>query len=236
MSDDGHRDDPNLGNVDPGKKDGEATFTLRREVIEDDPLPIPLAPEPYNLKRFPGPNNRRAHWVPKFLEVLALQGQIGIACTAAGIRRQTYLNLAKEDPEFAEQARVAKQDATDRLAYALWKRAHEGVTEEKGIWNTRRDPKTGNITREKVATETKMTYSDVGAIFLLKAWDPETFADRQRVEHSQRERLRDLVIAMARDRGINPEVAIRQMEGYLQRLRERRELGLLPSTWETTGG
>ncbi len=216
--------EPNAANV---AHEGE--FHLpREEIASDDIPPIPLTPTTYTPKTPPGPNNRQERWVPKFLGTLALQHHIGIACAAAGISRRSVERLKRVGPEFAELVDLARRDSEDRLAYALWQRAHDGVTKEKGVWATKKDPQTGAITRQLIATEVEVTYSDRAAMFLLRAWDPEKYADRRRVEQRHEVTLRELVVAMARDRGIAPEAALRQMESYLQRLRERQGLGLLP--------
>ncbi len=224
--------EPNAANV---AHEGE--FHLpREEIASDDIPPIPLTPTTYTPKTPPGPNNRQERWVPKFLGTLALQHHIGIACAAAGISRRSVERLKRVDPEFAELVDLARRDAEDRLAYSLWRRAHEGVKREKGVWGTRKNPKTGEVEPYLVATEVETRFSDAGAMFLLKAWNREVYSDRRRVEHSRKDTLRDLVIAMARDRGIDPDVALKQMEAYLKRLREQQQMGLLPAAVAGEGG
>lgn len=203
----------------------ENGFALSREVIEPDPIPLLTEYTPKN----PGPANRQAVWVPKFIEALAAFGNIGSACNVAGINRSTYEDLMTADPVFKDAVRLARQQANDFVAQALWERGVRGVTKEKGIWGTKR-VKTPEGKYEVVpfqyGKEVETTYSDTAAIFLLKARDPETYADRQRVITSQDPSARDLVIEMARKRGVDPQRALEQAIALMEEVKARKALGL----------
>lgn len=211
-----------------GQQKEVVSFTLREERIPYD-IPAAVNEMATFTPENPGPNNRQSEWVPKFLEVLAFVGTIGTACQQAGISRKSYERLMKESPDFREAVAWAQKDANDRLAFALWQRGHEGVTQEKGIWGTKRvkgaDGKV-EVVPFKYGSEIKTEYSDTAAIFLLKARDPDTYSDRQRVISETSPSLKDVLLEMARQRGIDPQAALEGSAKFLEDLRRRKELGL----------
>lgn len=103
-----------------------------------------------------------------FFEVFAESANISEACRVTGYARTSVYEWRDKYPEFAKRWQDSEARATEKLEYALFKRATEGVT--------RRDPIVwqGEIVAHKEVTE----YSDTAAIFLLKARNPEKYRER----------------------------------------------------------
>jgi hypothetical protein len=115
-----------------------------------------------------------------YLECLARTGSPSYAASQAtpwakgGGRtaRQSFYSLEKSDPEFAQLAAAARQEAIGRLEAAIAKRAIEGYARpvfQRG---------------EKVGEE--IVFSDVLALRMAAALSPERWTDRSKTEVSGR--------------------------------------------------
>jgi hypothetical protein len=107
---------------------------------------------------------------PKKRAWLAAYGKCGVvrqSCAAADLSHGAYYGWLKDDPQFAEAVRYAKEEFIERLEMEADRRAVEGVPRLK-FHNGRPviDPTTGQpyIERE---------YSDLLLIFRLKALRPD---------------------------------------------------------------
>lgn len=102
-----------------------------------------------------------------FCAALAETCQVGKACAAVGISRQTAYEWREEIPEFAERWEKAKKIGVTVLEDEAHRRGFEGV-----------DEPVFHLGKE-VATVRK--YSDTLAIFLLKSHDPK-YRENTRME------------------------------------------------------
>ena len=96
----------------------------------------------------------------KFLEALALNGNITHSARVAGVCRQTIVYERKNHLDFDRQVKEAQEEASDELEREAWRRAVEGVENPKTIAGER------ELVRE---------YSDTLLIFLLKGTKPEKY-------------------------------------------------------------
>ncbi len=72
-------------------------------------------------------------WRPRFLEVLAIRGNVREAALAAGIsRRMTFKERALNEA-FADAWALAMADAADRMEAEAYRRAVEGVTRRRKV-------------------------------------------------------------------------------------------------------
>lgn len=105
-----------------------------------------------------------------FCAALAETCQVGRACAAVGISRQTAYRWREEMPEFAEAWDAAKRIGVSALEDEAHRRAFEGV--DKPVFY--KGDECGSI-RE---------YSDLLAVFLLKAHDPSKYRENSKLELS----------------------------------------------------
>lgn len=138
-----------------------------------------------------------------FCAALAETCNVGRACAAVGISRQTAYNWREADADFAVAWEKAMKVGLLALEDEAHRRAFEGmddplthqgrftylyreVKDEAGnpvldaSGNPRREPVLDERGEHKVATVRK--YSDTLAIFLLKAHAPEKYRDNTRME------------------------------------------------------
>lgn len=114
-----------------------------------------------------------------FLAAFSVFGIVGSAARLAEVDRRTHYNWLKTDPDYAAAFAEAKDDAADKLEEEVWRRAVKGVPklivyrgepvlvhEDLGDANSRLVPLI------------EQQYSDVLAIFMLKALRPEKYCDR----------------------------------------------------------
>ena len=123
-----------------------------------------LKRNPHNWPDWPG----RPSWAWAFLDVLTLSPNVANAAKAAGVVRQTPYVVRKLQPEFGVCWNQALDESIERLEAEAHRRAFEGYDEPvfyKG---------------DEVGAVRK--YSDVLAIFLLKAHRPERYRDRYDVK------------------------------------------------------
>jgi hypothetical protein len=200
-------------------------FVLPREIIPyESSFAIqhsrdnPYVPPPAKVNQ-----DKKHIWAPKFLETLAAIGTIRSACIAAGIDRRSVQRLMNDDPEFKASVELAKQEANEYVEDQLWQRGTQGVRQEKGIYGSAIGPD-GKRTTVRIGTEVKTEYSDTAAIFVLKARDPRRYAEFQVVEHAGGEdpSLNELAEAMAAERGIPVETALRKAKELVAKHRGRR--------------
>lgn len=138
-----------------------------------------------------------------FCAALAETCNIGKACAAIGISRQTAYEWRDDDPDFAARWDQAKRVGVTALEDEAHRRAFDGVAEpvvHKGEfsyqWEAARD-EMGDVIREedgapkmvpaldadgKPRVKTIQRYSDTLAIFLLKSHDPDKYRDNSKVE------------------------------------------------------
>lgn len=103
-----------------------------------------------------------------FCAALAETCNVGRACNAVGISRQTAYNWREDDAEFAQAWARAVKAGLLALEDEAHRRAFEGVDEpvfHKG-------DQCGSVRK----------YSDTLAIFLLKAHDPDKYRESSRME------------------------------------------------------
>jgi hypothetical protein len=122
---------------------------------------------------------------PKKRAWIAAYGKCGLvrrACKAASVSHGAYYGWLKDDPQFAEAVRYAKEEFTERLEREADRRAVEGVPRLK-FHNGKPviDPRTGKHYVER-------EYSDTLLIFRLKALRPEVYRERREVTLSRSER------------------------------------------------
>lgn len=102
-----------------------------------------------------------------FLTAYVECGTITHAVRAAKVSRQTHYVWLKKDPEYARDFAEAEQAAGEMLEREARRRAIEGVQEP--------------IVYQGKVTATKLVYSDVLLMFLLKGAMPEKYRERQEI-------------------------------------------------------
>ncbi len=112
----------------------------------------------------------------KFLKAFASNGNVRVACTAAGIDRSTVHAWTEHDEQFSMEYNLAKEDVNDAIRAEIYRRGMFGeerfVVAQGRIVN---GPDGKPLTyREK---------SDTLLIFHAKSRMPE-YRDKQQVEHS----------------------------------------------------
>lgn len=139
-----------------------------------------------------------------FCAALAETCNVGKACAAVGISRQTAYEWRENDPDFEARWDQAKRIGVTALEDEAHRRAFDGVPEpvvHKGEfsieWEAARD-EMGDVIRDeegrpkmvpaldadgKPRVKTVQRYSDTLAIFLLKAHDPK-YRDSSKLELS----------------------------------------------------
>jgi hypothetical protein len=122
----------------------------------------------------------------KFLELLALTGNVSHAVKLAGLGRRSVYDRRERDPEFARDWDDALQVSYDAIEHAVRNRAVEGW-EEPVFYQ---GEIVGYIRR----------YSDENARFLLKAKRPQEF--RERVEVSGQVDIAATILERRRRAGI----------------------------------
>lgn len=100
-------------------------------------------------------------WQLLFLVELRATGNVSAAARAAGTCRSRCYDARRRDPDFAAAWADALEEAADRLEMEAFRRAVEGVGEDRFF----RGDVVGRVTR----------YSDRLLMFLLKARRPATF-------------------------------------------------------------
>jgi len=103
----------------------------------------------------------RRVWQAAFLECLRATGNVSEAARAAQIRRSRVYECRSRDQAFAAAWADALEEAADRLEMEAFRRAVEGIGEDRFF----RGDVVGRVTR----------YSDRLLMFLLKARRPERF-------------------------------------------------------------
>lgn len=121
-------------------------------------------------KRKEAPKNAPV-WKRAFLAALAESGIVTRAAEVAGITTKTVYSLREVDAAFAEEWRLARESAADRMEAEALRRAVEGVDEPVfGSGGFKEGTKkVGSIRR----------YSDTLLIFLLKGIRPEKYRERR---------------------------------------------------------
>ena len=113
------------------------------------------------------PKRRRARWERAFLSSMQENGNVSLACEAAGIERSTAYRARERFEEFAIEWDTALEIAADALEAEARRRAVSGT--DKPVFF--RGEECGVI-RE---------YSDSLLMFLLKAARPEKYRERHEV-------------------------------------------------------
>lgn len=107
-----------------------------------------------------------------FLDRFRLTGNIWKACQDSGVARANIYRWQERDEAFAFAMRQAEIEATERLEEEGYRRAHDGVTQEKPIY----------YLGQQVGSVIETDYSDSLLMFLLKARKPEKYKDRLQVD------------------------------------------------------
>ena len=97
----------------------------------------------------------------RFIRQLATSGNVTASAESAGVARHTVYEWRKHDPVFASKWEDALAIAVDALAMEARRRALDGVEEVRYFQG------------EAIGTIRK--YSDQLLMFLLRAYDPQTF-------------------------------------------------------------
>ena len=97
----------------------------------------------------------------RFIRQLAMTGNVTTSAEAVGVARHMVYEWRKQDPSFARKWEEALAIAVDALAMEARRRALDGVEEVRYFQG------------EPIGTIRK--YSDQLLMFLLRAYDPETF-------------------------------------------------------------
>lgn len=103
-----------------------------------------------------------------FCTALAETCNVGRACKAVDIARQTAYRWREEMPAFADAWDKAMKVGLSSLEDEAHRRAFEGIDEP--------------IVHQGVVMGTKKAYSDTLAIFLLKAHAPEKYRENSKVD------------------------------------------------------
>lgn len=105
-----------------------------------------------------------------------------VAGQAVGVTGQAIRNWAKRHPEFAREARAAKEFADGAVTVSLYKMATGQVTGKRLVFNKR----TGDVIRDErgapVYEETRLQPNVTACIFWLKNRQPDAWKDR--VDHA----------------------------------------------------
>lgn len=120
-----------------------------------------------------------------FLAVLAECCNVGRACAAVDVSRQTAYDWRKKDPDFADAMDEAKKIGLTALEDEAHRRAFEGVDEPVFFKAAR------------IATIKK--YSDTLAIFLLKAHDPDKYRENHKIDLNAKVEVTDMTEAEIRE-------------------------------------
>ena len=119
----------------------------------------------------------RGCWRRAFLKVFAECGVVGLAAEAAGVSAGQVRRSRREDPEFAEQYREARERACDALEAEARRRGLKGVVRKKF---DKGRPLIDPATKKQYV---EYEYSDTLLIFLLKAHRPAKYRERHEVKH-----------------------------------------------------
>lgn len=114
----------------------------------------------------------------KFIAEISKRGIVSHACIAAGINRSTAYDHRRHDPEFARRWEEAIDNAMDNLEGEIYGRACHG--REKPVFQG--GELVGHVTE----------YSDVLAMFILKANRPEKYRERYDVSGNMNHTHKDL--------------------------------------------
>lgn len=133
----------------------------------------------------------------RFLKEFVKCGTIGVAAERAGTTRERHYHWLKEDPVYAENWRLAVEDAADMLEAEAIHRAVDGETVT--IYD-----KDGNVVREE------QKKSDALLAMLLKAWKRDKYADRIDVNQQH--------LHLHAHRAIGPEEAASLESGSIARI------------------
>jgi len=123
------------------------------------------------------PEKGMLHWMPVFLAALAKDPNVTAAAAAAGVARQYVYEARDAHADFAKAWDNAIEQSVDILETEARRRALHG---------TSRPVYQGGALAGYV-----QEYSDVLAIFLLKAHRPEKFRERVDVRHQGGVRILD---------------------------------------------
>jgi hypothetical protein len=134
----------------------------------------------------------RPDWAPRFLQSVALTGNIGTSAKVAAVDRKTIYNRRNRDPEFAAALADALEDACDEMEMEARRRGKDGVNEPvihqgqvMGAWVM---PDGTVVAKDtpgaRLVPLTIKRYSDVLLIFMLKAHRPEKFRERYEHKHT----------------------------------------------------
>lgn len=143
----------------PCKRQGDGLCPAHADQVAAD--------SPFNVIRH---NKKRAY----LRALVECGGNVSRACEVAQIDRSTpYTTQWREDAQFQQLLRLARDMAADHLEAEMIRRAYDGVEEPVGFY---RGAPSAVVRR----------YSDTLLIFALKGARPEKYADRHQVNHSGR--------------------------------------------------
>lgn len=153
-------------------------------------------------------------WGPIFLLKYSKCGSLTRAATSAGVARDTVYKRRRDDPEFAAAMEEAKEYYRDSLIGEIDERGNSGALKETVVTKEDAD---GNVTTTVTRTLEK---SDTLLIFQAKAWMPEMYGDRLRVEQAN---IDDLVTEVAARQNLPPEVIALSVERIARGLMDKQK-------------
>lgn len=134
---------------------------------------------------------RKPVWQRAFLAALAETGIVAHAAKAAKVGTAAVYSLREVDAAFAEEWRLARESAADRMEKEALRRAVQGVNEP--VFGS------GGTGVGTVKVGTIRRYSDTLLIFLLKGIRPEKYRERRELSGSlEVKSLADLVATLAK--------------------------------------
>lgn len=133
-----------------------------------------LPPDPVDAIRHPAKK--------RFLLAYAKTGNVTLAAESAKLHRTTHYVWLGEDPAYAAAARLAQEEANERLEAEARRRAEEGVRRPvlyQGQQVQIKNPRTGEM-----EPLWEHAYSDTLMVTLLKANLPDKYAERSKVDQT----------------------------------------------------
>lgn len=116
----------------------------------------------------------------KFLKSFASNGNVRVACLAAGIDRSSVHYWSEHDEQFSMRYNVAKKDVDDAIRAEIFRRAMYGDEETTISEETSSANDGTSATKHKKLTSRRK--SDVLLMFHAKARMPE-YRDTQKIDH-----------------------------------------------------
>lgn len=138
----------------------------------------------------------------EFLEWLRTGYTVTAAARMLLIPRSNVYHLRSTDAEFADDMDAAMAEGGELMEQEAWRRATQGVVNEKGIYHQGR----------KVGADVVTEYSDTLLIFLLKGRFPDKYRERVDVHVT----VRQIAERLAAELGLDPAEVVAEAETILR--------------------